>query len=163
MTRIMMTIYVTSLPERDVQNFRPLDFCWTECTMTNFFYSSGNFSLFQIEIVSPWVSEQIVLPPALINSDGIWSIPGDLWLYSFSIAISNSGALGSGTSGSAVCISVCLTSLSPCTRASQMKTLNIFLNIIYCAEVVQSYITFQHNLPHAQFKSSSTYKVHKFL
>ena len=26
-----------------------------------------------------------------------------------------------------------------------MKTLNIFLNTIYCAEVVQSCITFQHN------------------
>ena len=47
-------------------------------------------------------------------------------------------------------------------RASQMKTLNIFLNIIYCAEVVQSCIAFQH-LPHAQCKSSSAYKVHKFL
>ena len=50
-----------------------------------------------------------------------------------------------------------------CTRVSQMKTLNIFLNIIYCAEVVQSCITFQHNLPHAQCKSSSAYKMHKFL
>ena len=49
------------------------------------------------------------------------------------------------------------------TRVSQMKTLNIFLNIVYCAEVVQSCITFQHNLPHAQCKSSSAYKVHKFL
>ena len=28
-----------------------------------------------------------------------------------------------------------------------MKTLNIFLNTIYCAEVVQSCITVQHNLP----------------
>jgi len=25
-------LYVTWLPERDVQNIRPLDFCWTECT-----------------------------------------------------------------------------------------------------------------------------------
>ena len=45
------------------------------------------------------------------------------------------------------------------TRVSQMET----LNTIYCAEVVQSCITFQHNLPHAQCKSSSAYKVHKFL
>ena len=28
-----------------------------------------------------------------------------------------------------------------------MKTLNIFLNTIYCAEAVQRSITFQHNLP----------------
>ena len=41
-----------------------------------------------------------------------------------------------------------------------MKTLNNFLNIIYCAEVVPSCINFQHNLPHAQCKSSSAYKVH---
>jgi len=25
-------LYGASLPERDVRNFRPLDFCWTECT-----------------------------------------------------------------------------------------------------------------------------------
>jgi len=31
-TRIMTAMYVTPLPKRDVQNFRPLDFCWTECT-----------------------------------------------------------------------------------------------------------------------------------
>jgi len=49
------------------------------------------------------------------------------------------------------------------TRESQMKTLKIFLNIIYCAEVVHICITFQNNLPHAQCKSSSAYKVHKFL
>jgi len=24
-------LYVTSLPERDVRNIKPLDFCWTEC------------------------------------------------------------------------------------------------------------------------------------
>ena len=51
--------------------------------------------------------------PALISSAGIWSIPGDFWLFSLSIANSNSAALGSGTSGSAVCISACLTSLIP--------------------------------------------------
>ena len=49
------------------------------------------------------------------------------------------------------------------TRESQMKTLKFFKNIIYYAEVVQSCITFQNNLPHAQCKSSSAYKVHKFL
>ena len=48
-------------------------------------------------------------------------------------------------------------------RVIQMKTLNIFLNTIYCIEVVQSCISFQHNLPHTQCKSSSAYKVHKFL
>jgi hypothetical protein len=42
--------------------------------------------------------------PALVISAGIWSVLGDLWLFSFTIAISSSKALGSGTSGSAVCI-----------------------------------------------------------
>ena len=28
-------LHVTSLPGRDVRNIRPLDFCWTECTITN--------------------------------------------------------------------------------------------------------------------------------
>ena len=43
------------------------------------------------------------------------------------------------------------------------ENLKYFLNTIYCAEVVQSCISFQHNLPHAQCKSSSACKVHKFL
>ena len=66
--------------------------------MIDSFYSSGNSSLFQIEIISLWIAQHIVLPPALINSAGIWSIPGDLWLLSFSIANSTSNSLGSGLS-----------------------------------------------------------------
>ena len=71
--------------------------------MIDSFHSSGSFSFFQIEVISLWISKQIVLPPALISSAGISSIPGDLWLFSLSIASSTSAALGSGTSGSAVC------------------------------------------------------------
>jgi len=33
-TRIMMELYRTSLPVRDLENFRPMDFRWTECTTT---------------------------------------------------------------------------------------------------------------------------------
>ena len=76
--------------------------------MIDSFHSLGNYSLFEIEIISLWISEQIFLLPALINSAGIWAIPGDLWLFSFSIANSTSEALGSGTSGPAVCMYVCL-------------------------------------------------------
>ena len=47
-------------------------------TMIDSFHSSGNFSLFQIEIIRLWISERIVLPPALINSAGILSTPGDV-------------------------------------------------------------------------------------
>ena len=67
--------------------------------MIDSFHSSGNSSLFQTEVISLWTSQRIVLPHALINSAGVWSIPGDLWLFSFSIANSNSEAHGSGTSG----------------------------------------------------------------
>jgi len=44
-------------------------------------------------------------------------------LFGFSIATSNSKALGSDTSGSAVCVSVCLTSLTPFTFSSWQKWL----------------------------------------
>ena len=54
-------------------------------------------------------------PPALISSAGISSISGDLWLFNLPIANSTSKALGSGTSGYAVCISAYPTSLTPCT------------------------------------------------
>jgi len=51
-----------------------------------------------------WISKWSVLPPALINSVEIWS---DSWQFvslNFSISISTSKALGSGTSGDVVCI-----------------------------------------------------------
>ena len=44
--------------------------------------------------------------PNFISSAGISSVPGDLCLFSFSVAISSSKALGPGTSGSVVCISL---------------------------------------------------------
>jgi len=83
--------------------------------MIDFFHSSGNSSLFRIELIRLWISERNILPPDLINSTGMWSVPADLCLFRFLITISNSKSLGSGTSGSAVCISVCQTSLNPCT------------------------------------------------
>ena len=72
--------------------------------MINSFLSSDNSSLFQIELISLWISEPIVLPPDLTNSAGIWSVPGDFYLFIFPIAISDSEALLSGTSGSAIYI-----------------------------------------------------------
>jgi len=51
----------------------------------------------------------VVQAPAFDISAGILSKYGDVSLFSFSIAISTSRALDSGISGSAVCISVCLT------------------------------------------------------
>jgi hypothetical protein len=40
----------------------------------NFFHFSGNSSLLQIELISLWMSEPIVLPPALVKCTGICSI-----------------------------------------------------------------------------------------
>ena len=73
-----------------------------------------------------WISEWNVLLPALISSAGILIIPGDVCLFNFSIAISNLKLLGSGTSGPAVCISVCLTLLTTCTFNSWGK---LFLHL----------------------------------
>ena len=43
--------------------------------MIDSFHSSDSFSFFQMEVISLWISKQIVLPPALISSADIWSIP----------------------------------------------------------------------------------------
>jgi len=32
-TQIMIALYRTSLPVWDLENFRPMDFCWHECTI----------------------------------------------------------------------------------------------------------------------------------
>jgi len=40
--KLWWQLYITSLPERDVQNFRLLDFCWTECTQEHLFVFSGS-------------------------------------------------------------------------------------------------------------------------
>ena len=58
--------------------------------MMDFFHCSGNSS-FHVELTSLRI--WIVLPPALINSAVIESIPVDLCLFSFSVAISTSKAL----------------------------------------------------------------------
>ena len=49
-------------------------------TSIDSFLSSRNISLFQLELISLWISERIVLPPALISCPGIWLILGDLCL-----------------------------------------------------------------------------------
>lgn len=49
-----------------------------------------------------------IIPSDPISSAGIYSVSGDIYLFRFSLAISNSQALGLSTSGSAICVSVCL-------------------------------------------------------
>jgi hypothetical protein len=52
--------------------------------MKGSFHCCGSSSLFQIELISLWISEDNVLPAALISSARISSVPGDLYLSSFS-------------------------------------------------------------------------------
>jgi hypothetical protein len=65
--------------------------------------------------MSLWITDTNVSPPAWYSSAGIWSLPRDLYFFSFAIEIWTSRWLGPGTSGSAVCISICLTSLTSWT------------------------------------------------
>ena len=97
---------------------------------------------FHIEVISLWISKQIVLSPTLISSAGIWSIPGDLWLFNLSKASSTSGALRSGTSGSAVCISACPTSLNPCTLNSWEKKFLHLPTILWESATKSSFSSF---------------------
>jgi hypothetical protein len=55
-----------------------------------------------------WISEHYALPPQIIST-AVGSLPGDLYIFNFSIAISLSEELDSGAIGSDVCISVCPT------------------------------------------------------
>jgi len=71
--------------------------------MIDCLHCSGSSSSFQIELIRLWISELTILPTALINS-GIWSVTGDLCLFSFSIVISSSVVVCAGTIGSAVCM-----------------------------------------------------------
>jgi hypothetical protein len=48
-----------------------------------------------------WISERNISTHS-ISSAGIWSIPGDLYLFNFERRYSTSTGLGSGTNGSAV-------------------------------------------------------------
>ena len=53
----------------------------------DFLNSSSNSFVFQIETLSSWISEGIVLPSTVISSAGIWSVPGYLCGFTFSVAI----------------------------------------------------------------------------
>jgi hypothetical protein len=66
-------------------------------TVMGSLYSCGSPFIFQIELKSLWISEHNVLPPAWICSTRILSVPGDLCTFSYSIVISTSKELVSGT------------------------------------------------------------------
>jgi hypothetical protein len=51
--------------------------------MIDTFHCLGNSSLFQIVPISLWISERIVVLPALISCSAIWSVSGDLCLFIF--------------------------------------------------------------------------------
>jgi hypothetical protein len=61
--------------------------------------------------INEFMDLSTVSPPVWISYEGIWSLPGDLNVFNFAIAISTSRWLGPGTNGSAVCTSISLPSL----------------------------------------------------
>jgi hypothetical protein len=62
-------------------------------------------------IISLWISDH-VSRLALISSARILSVPGNLCLCNFVVAMSDLKVLRTSTDGSAVCTSVCLTLLA---------------------------------------------------
>jgi hypothetical protein len=69
--------------------------------------------LFPVKLRTLWVTERIILHLGLCHFVEIRSTPGNLCLFNLSISSSNWKAVGSVTSGCALCISVCLISLTP--------------------------------------------------
>jgi len=44
-------MYIFSPPERDVRNFRPLDFCWTECTCPQLYLQMHSVMLHSVTTI----------------------------------------------------------------------------------------------------------------
>jgi hypothetical protein len=55
-----------------------LPFLWVD-TVTHSFDWSGSSSLLQIKLMSLWISDCNVSPPAWKSSARIWLVPGDLY------------------------------------------------------------------------------------
>jgi hypothetical protein len=70
----------------------------------------GNSSLFQTEYMRSPLSYRKVLLPAWISSAGIPSIPDELYLFNFAVAIYTWKGLDSGANGPDASISICLIS-----------------------------------------------------
>ena len=68
-------------------------------TMIESFHLPGNFSLFQIELISLWSQSELFYP---YFNQFCWDLINTWWfvLFGFSVSISTSKALSSGTSGS---------------------------------------------------------------
>jgi hypothetical protein len=98
--------------------------------MDSFHWPSSS-CLFHIQWMSLWITDTNVSPPAWISCAGIWSLPGDLYFSYIAISVSTSKWLGLGTSSSAVCISICLTSLTLCIFDNwDLYTLQSIIRII---------------------------------
>jgi hypothetical protein len=64
-------------------------------------YNNSLFLLIrQIFLILNRMNKFMDLIPSWISPTGIWSLPGDLYFFSFAIAISTSRRLGPGTNGS---------------------------------------------------------------
>jgi len=106
--------------------------------MNDAFHYSGISSLLRLELINLRISEQIVVLPALINYADIGAVNCDLCLFTFSITIPTSKALGSFTNVSAVCISVCLTLLISFTMKNWEKW------ILHLAKILWDFVNKSH-------------------
>jgi hypothetical protein len=95
------------------------------------------FSLIPNRINESLFSEYNFSLPAWINSGGIWTVPDYLYPSNFAVAIPTSKGQGWGTNGSAVCVSICLTSLTPCTFSSlsEVIILSIQSTVGICKQI----------------------------
>jgi hypothetical protein len=110
------------------------------------FHSWGNFSLLWMELRTLWFSKHNVSPLVWISSAGIWSILGDLCLLNFTIAISTSKVLGSGTNGSAICTVACR------PVAGRQRDKQIFKSC-YCVTPSQTNMFLMATNPHATIQA----------
>jgi hypothetical protein len=69
-----------------------LPFFWID-TVIDSFHLLGSFFLFQTELMSLWIPDSNVSPPAWIGSARIWSLQGSLYFFNFAVAISSSRIL----------------------------------------------------------------------
>jgi hypothetical protein len=82
-----------------------------------------------------WIADANVSTPVWIIPAGISLLHGNLYFCNFAIAISTSRWLSPGTSGSAVCIAVCLTYwhyaylIIECNNSTYLKCLRILKQI----------------------------------
>jgi hypothetical protein len=82
-------LYITSLPERNVRSIRPLDFCWTECTSSNWQYRRVRSKCWPVGVLrgfwkfakSTVMSKFATVTPERIYTAQTWATQGNPKLH----------------------------------------------------------------------------------